>query len=64
MKYFSMLMAVVGVIFMLYNWLLVGIDAERIANMVFWAWLSISSSIAVAAYSIMDVVENKTCIMR
>lgn len=64
MKYFSMLMAVVGVIFMLYNWLLVGIDAERIANMVFWAWLSISSSMVVAAYSIMDVVENKTCIMR
>ena len=64
MKYFSMLMAIVGVIFMLYNWLLVGIDADRIANMVFWAWLSITSSIAVAGYSIIDVVENKTCIMR
>ena len=64
MKYFSMIIAVVGVIFMLYNWLLVGIDAERIANMVFWAWLSISSFIAVVTYSIMDAVENKTCIMR
>ena len=57
-------MAVVGVIFMLYNLLLVGVDADRIANMMFWSWLAISSSIAVAAYSIIDVVENKTCIMR
>lgn len=64
MKYFSIVMTAIGVVFLLYNWLLVGVDAERIANMIFWAWLAITSSIAVAGYTIIDVVENKTCIMR